>query len=258
MVRSGVRRGDPLLEVGLPACLLLLAVAGWWWSVDMSSEMAATDMTGMTGLDGMTGMVSAGAFVLAWVAMMAAMMFPALLPVVRLYALTAAKGRAAPVPFLVAGYLAVWTAVALPAYFAWHALAMPLAEGQAWAGRLAGATMLAAALWQVSPLKAVCLRHCRSPLSFFLRYGNRIARPTGALRMGGAHGAFCLGCCWALFAVLVALGTMNLLWMVLFTIVIVIEKHAPGGEQFAWAVALGLAILGTWLLIDPSMLIHLT
>jgi predicted metal-binding membrane protein len=110
----------------------------------------------------------------------------------------------------------------------------------------------------MTPLKSVCLRHCRSPLGFFLRFGGRIRRPAGALRMGAAHGAFCFGCCWALFAVLVALGTMNLLWMVLFTALIVLEKHAPRGEQIAVAGALALAAVGAALLTDPSMLAHLT
>ncbi len=239
----------PLVGFGVPAGLLLLAVAGWWWSAHMAGQMTG---------GGMEGTMSFGAFVVAWAAMMAAMMLPAVMPVVKLYARAAARGRAAPVPFFVAGYLAVWTAVALPAYLAWRALEMPLAEGEAWAGRLAGGTLLAAALWQVTPLKSVCLRHCRSPLGFFLRFGGGIGRPAGALRMGAAHGAFCLGCCWALFAVLVALGTMNLLWMVLFTALIVLEKQAPRGESVALAGALALAVLGSLLLADPSMLVHLT
>jgi predicted metal-binding membrane protein len=249
-VGSRPTAGDgPLLALGVPAGLLLLAVAGWWWSARMAGDVTR---------GGMDGTMSFGAFVLAWAAMMAAMMLPAVLPAVRLYARAAAKGRAAPVPFFVGGYLALWTAVAVPGYLAWRELAMPLAEGQAWAGRLAGATMLGAALWQMTPLKSVCLRHCRSPLGFFLRFGGRIRRPAGALRMGAAHGAFCFGCCWALFAVLVALGTMNLLWMVLFTALIVLEKHAPRGEQIAVAGALALAAVGAALLTDPSMLAHLT
>lgn len=249
-VTSRPADGDGLmLALGLPAGLLLLAVAGWWWSARMAGDMAG---------GGMGGTLSLGAFVLAWAAMMAAMMLPAVLPVVRLYARAAAKGRVAPMPFFVAGYLVLWTAVALPGYLGWRLLETPLAEGQAWAGRLAGATLLAAAVWQVSPLKSVCLRHCRSPLGFFLRFGGRIRRPAGALRMGAAHGAFCFGCCWALFAVLVALGTMNLLWMLLLTALIVLEKHAPRGEQIAVVGALALAAVGTVLLTDPSMLVHLT
>lgn len=253
-LRAGSRpgAGDGVLALGVAGGLLLLAVVGWWWSARMAGDRTSG------GMEGMDGTMSLGAFVLAWVAMMAAMMLPAVLPVVRLYARAAAKGRSAPVPFFVSGYLALWTAVALPGYLAWRELEMPLAEGQAWAGRLAGATLLVAGLWQLTPLKSVCLRHCRSPLGFFLRFGGRIRRPAGALRMGAAHGAFCFGCCWALFAVLVALGTMNLLWMVLFTALIILEKHAPRGERIAVAGALVLAAVGTVLLTDPSMLVHLT
>src|SRR4051794_2195837 len=251
-LRVGSRPGagdGPLLALGVPAALLLLAVAGWWWSARMAGDMTR---------GGMDGAMSLGAFVLAWAAMMAAVMLPGVLPRVRLFPRAAAKGGAAPVPFFVGGSLALWTAVAVPGYLAWRELEMPLAEGRAWAGRLAGATMLAAALWQITPLKSVCLRHCRSPLGFFLRFGGRIRRPAGALRMGVAHSAFCFGCCWALFAVLVALGTMNLLWMVVFTALIVLEKHAPRGEQIAVSGALTLAAVGTALLADPSILAALT
>ena len=98
-------------------------------------------------------------------------------------------------PFFVAGYLALWTVLALPAYLAWRELEMPLADGRAWAGRIAGATLLAAALWQVSPLKSVCLRHCRSPLGLLLHYGAYRGR-TRDLRVGIHHGGWCIGCCW--------------------------------------------------------------
>lgn len=252
-VASRPAGGDgAMLALVVPAGLLLLALAGWWWSARM-----AGDMTG-GGMGAMSATMSLGGFVLAWAAMMAAMMLPAVLPVVKLYARAAEKGRASPVGFFVAGYLALWTVLALPGYLAWRTLEAPLAEGQAWAGRLAGATLLAAALWQLTPLKSVCLRHCRSPIGFFLRFGGRIRRPAGALRMGLTHGAFCLGCCWALFAVLVALGTMNLLWMALLTALIVLEKNAPHGERIASAAAFGLALLGAVLLTDPTMLVHIT
>ena len=161
-------------------------------------------------------------------------------------------------PFFVAGYLAVWTLPALPGYLAWRELQMPVAQGEAWAGRLAGATLLVAALWQLTPLKSVCLRHCHSPLSFFLRFGGQIQRPGGALHMGIRHAGFCFGCCWALFAVLVALGTMNLLWMALLTSLIVLEKQVGLGRPVTFAGALGLAVVGTVLLTDPSTLAHLT
>lgn len=252
-LRLGAADGA-LLRFGVPAGLLLLAAAGWWWSVRMSGEMTG----GMGAMGAMDMGMSLGAFVVAWAAMMAAMMLPAVLPVVRLYGMAATAGRAAPLPFFVAGYLVLWIAIGLPAYFAWQALEAPLAAGEAWAGRLAGATLLAAALWQVTPLKSICLRHCRSPLSFFMRFGQGIGRPLGALRMGLSHGGFCIGCCWALFAVLVAVGTMNLAWMVALTLLIVLERNAPGGERIATAGAAGLALLGAVLVLDPSTLAQVT
>lgn len=247
------------MALGVPVALLLLATAGWWWSHRMAPD--ATGAMGGMAMEGMSSMeasMSLGAFVLAWVAMMAAMMLPAVLPVVRLYGQAAARGRAAPTTFFVLGYLAVWSVVAAPAYLAWSALEQPLAEGRPWVARVAGVTFLAAAVWQLTPLKNVCLRHCRSPMGFFLRFGGSIRRPLGAMRMGAAHGAFCFGCCWAIFAVLVVLGTMNLAWMAALTALIVLEKHAPRGERLALAFGAAFAIIGAVLLIDTSTLIHLT
>jgi predicted metal-binding membrane protein len=201
--------------------------------------------------------MSAGAFILAWVAMMAAMMLPAVLPVVRLYGHAAARGRAAPTAFFVLGYFAVWAMTAAPAYLVWRALEQPLADGAPWVARVAGVTFLGAAAWQLTPLKSTCLRHCRSPLGFFLRFGGAIRRPLGAARMGALHGAFCFGCCWAIFAVLVVLGTMNLVWMAVLTGLIVLEKKAPHGEKVALGAGAALAGVGALLLVDTSMLVHL-
>ena len=254
------RRDGAGMTLGLPAALLALAGVGWWWSQRMAPGAADGAMPGMGAMDGMDPMgatMSFGGFVLAWVAMMAAMMLPAVLPVVRLYGRAAARGRAAPTYFFVLGYLAVWAAMAVPAYFAWRALETPLAEGQPGAARVAGVTFLAAAVWQFTPLKRVCLRHCRSPIGFFLRFGAGIRRPAAATRMGAAHGAFCLGCCWAIFAVLVVLGTMNLIWMAVLTALIVLEKNAPHGERVAIAGAAAFGVVGTLLLIDTSLLVHL-
>lgn len=245
-------RETVLLRAGVPAGLLGAAAVGWWWSARVADDMSGGAM-GQMG-----DPMSLGAFVVAWVAMMAAMMLPAVLPVVKLYARAAARGTVAPVPFFVAGYLALWSAAALPAYLAWHQLEMPLAEGRAWAGRVAGVTLLAAAVWQLTPLKSVCLRHCRSPIGFFMRFGGRADRPSGALRMGLAHGAFCLGCCWALFAVIVAAGSMSLLWLVVFTVLIVLEKSSPAGERVAIGAAAALAVLGLALLLEPSLITDVT
>jgi predicted metal-binding membrane protein len=186
--------------------------------------------------------------------MMTAMMFPAIAPVVRLYGRAAAAGRVAPLPFFVAGYIVVWTSLGLPGYAAWRGLMEPVADVRPWAGRLAGAVLVLAAVWQLTPLKSVCLRHCRSPMSFFLRFGRSVTRPAGALRMGAVHGAFCVGCCWALMAVLVAVGTMNLAWMGGLALLILLEKNAPRGELVARAGAVAFAVLGAVLVAHPATL----
>jgi predicted metal-binding membrane protein len=202
--------------------------------------------------------LSLGAFLVAWLAMMSAMMFPAISPVVRLYGRAAAAGRVAPLPAFVAGYIAVWTTLGLPGYLGWRVLMDPIAEGRTWAGRLAGVVLLAAAVWQLTPLKSVCLRHCRSPISFFLRFGRSVTRPLGALRMGATHGLYCVGCCWALMAVLVAVGTINVAWMAGLALLILLEKNARHGERIAVVAAMVLIALGAVLVVHPSTLIALT
>ena len=250
------------LRWGTPAALFALAAVGWWWSTRMTSDMTASGSTAMDGMDGMGEMaqnaLGLGAFIVAWLAMMTAMMFPAISPVVKLYGRAAAAGRVAPLPFFVTGYIAVWTSIGLPAYLAWRALMDPIADARPWTGRLAGAVLLLAAVWQLTPLKSVCLRHCRSPISFFLRFGPNVARPSGALRMGVTHGLFCLGCCWALMAVLVAVGTMNLAWMAALALLIMIEKNAPAGERAASVAAAVFAAAGVLLLLRPETLTTLT
>ena len=225
----------------------------------MANDMNGSG-AGMAGMDSMSGdhVLSLGAFLVAWLAMMSAMMFPAILPVVRLYARAAAAGRVAPLPTFVAGYIAVWTALGLPGYVGWRILMDPIAEGRSWAGRLAGVVLVVAAVWQVTPLKSVCLRHCRSPISFFLRFGRSVTRPLGALRKGARHGLYCLGCCWALMAVLVAVGTMSVAWMAGLALLILLEKNAPHGERIAIGAALVFVTLGAVLVVHPSALTTLT
>ncbi len=216
----------------------------------------ADDMAGGTapsmGMDTMGGehVLTAGAFLVAWLGMMTAMMFPAVAPVVKLYGRAATAGRVAPLPFFVAGYIAVWGSIGLPAYVAWRALLDPIDEARSWAGQLAGAVLVAAAVWQLTPLKSMCLRHCRSPISFFLRFGARVTRPVGALRMGVTHGLFCLGCCWALMLLLFAGGVMNLTVIVGLTAIVLIEKLTPIGVHASRALGVVFAAAGVWFLVS--------
>jgi predicted metal-binding membrane protein len=133
----------------------------------------------------------------------------------------------------------------------------PLMMGRPWVARLTGGTLIAAAAYQLTPLKAACLAHCRSPLSFFLARTRGLARPRAAFAAGVGHGLYCLGCCWALMAVLVVLGGMQLGWALALALVISLEKLAPWGAVVARGVALGAAGLGIALLVAPGLLDHL-
>ena len=243
---------------GTPAALFALAAAGWWWSARMSAGMTDHRSAAMGSMAMDAAVLGAGTFLVAWLAMMTAMMFPAIAPVVKLYRRAAVAGRVAPLPYFVVGYIAVWTAMGVPAYLAWKQLMDPIADARPWAGRLAGLVLAMAAVWQLTPLKTACLRQCRSPMSFFLRFGAAVHRPLGALRAGGTHGLFCLGCCWALMATLVAVGTMNLAWMAGLSLLILVEKNAAAGERVATAAAVVFAVAGLLLLIRPESIATLT
>src|SRR5688500_1750298 len=181
--------------------LLGLAAIAWGWTIAGARGGGMADMPGMAATPAALDLAT---FLAGWVAMMTAMMFPAIVPVVRLYALAASRGRAAPVPVFVAGFLTVWSAAGLPAWGAWIALRSPRAESATWSACFAAASLRAAPAYQLTPLKSVSLRHCRSPIGFFAHPGRGIGTVSGAFRAGAIHGTYCLGCCWALMAVLIA------------------------------------------------------
>jgi predicted metal-binding membrane protein len=254
-VTDSAARGYLRTDVWLPAALLVLAALGWWWSWLQAGAMADEMPDGMSMEPQMA--MSLAAFLIAWVAMMAAMMLPAVLPVVRIYSRAAAAGNAAPVVVFVAGYLVLWSVVGLPAYLAWSRLNEPLARGDTWAGRVAGAVAVAAGIYQATPLKSMCLRHCRSPMSFFLHHGKHLDRPIGAFVAGSRHGLFCLGCCWMLMVLLIAFGTMQLAWMAALAVLIILEKVAPFGVTLTRATAALFVLLGAVLLVNPTIITHL-
>jgi len=193
-----------------------------------------------------------GTFLGAWAVMMAAMMLPAAAPMVLLFGTVYAKRRAQGTAFVptwvfAAGYLLVWSAVGAAVYALVQlgsdvATRLGAADRDRWAPVALGATLVVAGVYQATPLKRVCLRHCQSPLGFVMQHW-RDGR-LGALRMGVRHGGYCLGCCWALFAVLVAAGVMSLAWMLLLTLVVFAEKMLPRGERIGLAVGAGLVALG--------------
>jgi predicted metal-binding membrane protein len=234
----------------LTSVVLLLIAAAAWVSVVRSSlrgdDMMMTMPMPATVVDGL-------AFVVSWGVMMTAMMLPSALPMISLYgatqrgpAGTATKG--VPVAVFTLVYLGLWAASGIPVYFA-HTLLMTLA-GSAFAYAVA-VVLLAAGAFQLSPLKQVCLRACRSPLGFLL--GHWRAGRRGSLALGWAHAAYCLGCCWALMLVLVAAGAMGLRWVLLITAVVAAEKLLPGGEWFARAAGGALLLLGVTVALRPDL-----
>jgi predicted metal-binding membrane protein len=237
-------------RLGLVAVLFALAAVAWW---STGVRMRGMDEGPWSGLG------TFGWFLGAWVVMMAAMMLPSVAPTVALYSrMTKARSALSPMLFM-AGYLVAWGGVG--------AVAFALAAGGdriagdvlAWdrAGRwIAGVTLVVAAAYELTPLKNVCLQKCRSPLGFLLSAW-RDGR-AGALQMGTKHGAWCVGCCWALMASLFALGVMSIAWMAFVAGLIAAEKILPWRRAATYGTAAILLALGVLLLVAPDAIPGLT
>ena len=219
-------------------------------AMDESAAVASASMAGMSGMGwAWDAMLT---FVVAWAVMMTAMMFPAVAPMLLLFhAMTtrrkAAGGAFVPAWVFALGYLAVWTAIGLGTWVLIQVASdavsrLSAARRETWAPLALGAVLVVAGLYQFTALKAACLRQCQTPVGFMMTHWRDGAR--GALRMGFAHGAYCLGCCWALFAVLVATGVMSLAWMLLLTLVVSVEKLLPVGPRVSRALGFVLLALG--------------
>jgi predicted metal-binding membrane protein len=237
-------------RLGLVAALFAVAAAGWVWTVHEMRGMDAGPWTSLGGLSWFLGV---------WVVMMAAMMYPSVAPTVALYA-RLMKERAPLLPWLFSGgYLLIWTAAGLTAYAVGAAATRAFGDTLSWgdAGRsIAGTTLLVAAVYELTPLKDVCLGKCRTPLGALL--GSWRDGPTGALRMGARNGAWCVGCCWALMASLFALGIMSILWMAVVAGLIAIEKTLPWRRVATYGTAAILLTLGILVLTAPDALPGLT
>jgi len=180
-------------------------------------------------------------------------------PTVALYARMA--GRRSPVAPLLfaAGYIVAWTAAGLLAYGVFELGRSLLGHELAWdgAGRwLAGGTLAVAAAYELTPMKHVCLAKCRSPLGFLLGSWRDGAR--GAVSMGTRHGAWCVGCCWALMASLFALGVMSIAWMAFVAALVAFEKTVPWGRPVTFGTAALLLVLAVLLVAAPEAVPGLT
>jgi len=229
--------------------LLLLAVAAW--ARVLLVPMGADDMAGMGMV--MAPTVAEGvAYVVAWTIMMAAMMLPSALPMIGLYAATqrnASRGaRVVAVALFTSTYLGLWALTGVPIYLG--SVALGALTQKALAYGVAG-TLVVAGLFQVSPLKQTCLRHCRSPLGFL--FGHWRPGWRGGLEMGWAHALYCLGCCWALMVVLVVAGAMGLPWVLLIAAVVAAEKLVPWGERVAYVIGAILILMGIAIALRPDL-----
>jgi predicted metal-binding membrane protein len=224
----------------VPVVAGLFAAAAVAWLVVVVQAGGMESAPGTMGLD-------AAAFLGLWTVMMAAMMLPALAPLGILYA-GEGPGRAGRACGLVAGYLVAWAAfgvLALGVSIAAGDLADRNDSAATWIG---AALLVAAGAYQLSPLKDRCLAVCRAPLHVLMRTG-AYRGPLRHVRAGVYHGAYCVGCCWSLMVALVALGVMDLRWMVVFAVVITLEKVWRYGKHVAVAAGIGLIVLG---LLAPS------
>jgi predicted metal-binding membrane protein len=220
----------------------------------------------MRGMDAGPGtdLGSLGWYVGVWVTMMAAMMFPSALPMVLLFdrisfERTKRWSRFGSTWLFVASYLAVWTLYGLAAFGVYRGIAGLHLRFLAWdhsGPYVAGAVIALAGVYELTPLKSVCLRHCRSPLHYVLS-GWKSGR-FGAIRMGAAHGSYCLGCCSGLMLLLFALGVMSLFWMAVVAALIFAQKLLPFGQRLTYAFALCFAALGIWVAVAPGSVPKLT
>ncbi len=249
MMLEALLRHDRATEIGALAAITLLA----WVYMFAGAGMGDGSMAGMSVRTVWTAAHAAVVFAMWWI-MMVAMMLPSASPTILLFSKISQRQRAAGKPFasvsvFTLGYLLVWglfsaMATALQWGLDHSGLLSMMMESTSLA--LSAVILIAAGLWQLTPLKLACLRHCRSPLHF-VTHGFRPG-VRGALRMGTEHGLYCLGCCWFLMALLFYGGVMNLYWIVGLAIYVLIEKIAPAGEWIGRIAGVALIIWGGSLL----------
>ena len=203
------------------AALLACAAVAWLITIRQAGSMGT----------GGVRMMSAGLFLITWLVMMVAMMFPSVAPMTLAFAsVTRSRGEGyLPTAAFVLGYILVWAVSGLVPLAVLQALDHIWMTPPSWLPRLGGAVIVIAGIYQFTPLKDICLGACRSPLGFILTHDFG-GGPPAAVRAGTSHGLYCLGCCWALMAVLAVLGLMNIAWMALFAAIFFIEKNVRFGE----------------------------
>lgn len=235
--------------------LLAVSLLAWQSTIEQSLSMRRMVMgLGQIGWLAQADMTAA-VFLAMWVTMMVAMMLPTIAPIVLVHlAVVRQRGRGVHTTALfVAGYFLVWSAIGVVPLLAYKAIAGIGTATPPWLAVAAGAILILAGAYQFTPWKRACLHHCQSPLAFVATHdfgGGAL----GALRAGAVHGAYCLGCCWALSSVLLAVGLMNLVWMAAIFAVFVIEKSWRHGLTVARIAGALLVALGAAVVAHPALL----
>ncbi len=264
-VLERVLRRDRLILV--TALVAVTAIAWIWVVLGAGTGMSTIAMTRRSGMPDISGMMMepaawtlgyAGLMFTMWWVMMVAMMLPSATPMLLLFARINRKERAGDRPYVptgifAAGYLVAWggfSAIATGLQWLLEQLGLlspMMVTTSYWLG---GGILVLAGLWQLTPIKGVCLRHCRSPLSFLVQSW----RPgrVGAFRMGLEHGAYCLGCCWFLMGLLFFGGIMNLFWIAGLAAYVLLEKTVPLGHWFGRAVGIPATVCGVLLLASAA------
>ena len=247
---EAVLRRDRLVVAGALGVVVALA---WgyvlWLAADM--DMGGMDMSGFRMIPSGTGLMAPATapwkaiefgFVFAmWAVMMVGMMVPSAAPMILMYARAGRHGKTVGKPlaatgWFAAGYVLAWIGFSLAATVVqWAIERAALLDSQMETGSkiLGGAVLIAAGIYQWSPLKDVCLVQCQTPLQFLIRHGGFRSDVSGCLLLGLRHGVYCVGCCWALMALLFVVGVMNVLWIALLSMLVLFEKWAPFGRWVA-------------------------
>jgi predicted metal-binding membrane protein len=251
---SLLSRNVTLTVVGI---LIGLAAVAWWSTVRQANSMS--DMVSGLGQVGARAPndMAIPVFLGMWVAMMVAMMFPTVAPIVLAHRMVVRKRGegSTPTAAFIIGYLVVWSLIGvipLAGFLGFRNLAADAADSR-WLPTVAGVILIMAGGYQFTRWKATCLKACRSPMGFLMTHdfggGSR-----SAFKAGVSHGAYCLGCCWALMAVLVVVGLMNLVWMAGIALIFLAEKNWKHGIGLTKLIGSALVALGIAVIISPGIL----
>lgn len=254
------------------SALALIAVLSWaymfWLAADM--DMDGMNMSGFRMVPAGIGMMAPAAapwsavefafvFVM-WAVMMVGMMAPSAAPMILMHARVARQSKAGGKPFaatgwFVAGYLLAWAGFSLAATLVQWVLEREalLDTRMASANILLGAVVLiAAGLYQWTPIKDACLAQCQSPFRFLMSHGGFRSNVQGCLNLGFLHGIYCVGCCWVLMALLFVVGVMNVLWIALLALLVLLEKLTPWGRWVARVAGAACVVAGTWMVFSSA------